>query len=127
MKQPNKTKQTLKEYLKAFFEKAHKDTVNHFFWSHAHNRSAEDRLIRKEEVRSDFGELIGEGITFKKVDSYGGEGKGEDYWSVYKFSLGEEICWVKFIGWYSSYNGSEYSKFSFVKPKEVVVTRYIEV
>ena len=127
MKQPNNAKQTLKEYLKAFFEKAHKDTVNHFFWSNAHNRSAEDRLIRKEEVRSDFGELIGKGITFENVDFYGGEGKGDEYWSVYEFSLGEEICWVKFNGWYSSYNGSEYGEFFFVEPKEVVVTRYIEV
>lgn len=127
MKQPNNAKQTLKECLKAFFEKAHKDTVNHFFWSNAHNRSAEDRLIRKEEVRSDFGELIEKGITFKNVDSYGGEGKGDEYWSVYEFSLGEEICWVKFNGWYASYTGSEYGEFFFVEPKEVVVTRYIEV
>lgn len=126
MKQPNKAKQTLKEYLKAFFAKAHNDTVYHFFWSYANERSAEDGLII-EEVQSDFGELIGKGITFENVDSYGGEGKGEDYWSVYKFTLDNEVCWIRFDGWYSSYNGGEYSKFSFVKPKEVVVTRYIEV
>ena len=126
MKQPNKAKQTLKEYLEAFFSKAHNDTVNHFFWSYANERSAEDGLII-EEVQSDFGELIGKGITFENVDSYGGEGKGEDYWSVYKFTLDNEVCWIKFDGWYSSYNGSEYSEFFFVEPKEVVVTEYFKV
>ena len=126
MKQPNKAKQTLKEYLEAFFSKAHNDTVNHFFWSYANERSAEDRFI-SEEARSNFGELIGKGITFENVDSHGGEGKGEDYWSVYKFTLDNEVCWIKFDGWYSSYNGSEYSEFFFVEPKEVVVTEYFKV
>lgn len=116
----------MKEYLRAFFAKAHNDTVNHFFWSYANERSAEDGLII-EEVQSDFGELIGKGITFKSVNSYGGEDQGEDYWSVYKFTLDNEVCWIRFDGWYSSYSGSEYSKLSFVKPKEVVVTEYYEV
>ncbi len=125
MKQPNKSKQTLKEYLKVFFDKAHTVTVNLFFRLLANEYSAEGRLIR-EEVRSDFGELIGKGITFKNVDSYGGEDQGEDYCSVYEFTLDNEVCWIKFDGWYSSYTGREYTEFFFVEPKEVVVTKYFK-
>ena len=122
----DKPQHTLKDYLKVFFGKAHKDTVIHFFHSEASERSAEDEYL-DEEPRGDFRELIGKCISFKNVDSYGGEGQGEDYWSVYKFTLDNEICWVKFNGWYSSYSGSEYSNFFFVEPKEVTVTKYFEV
>lgn len=127
MKQPNKDKQSLKEYLKALFAKAHIDTVNHFFCSYANEHSVEDGSISEDEAISDFGELIGKGIAFEIVDSYGGEGLGEDYWSVYKFTLDNEVCWVKFDGWYASYTGSEYTGFFFVEPKEVVVTKYFKV
>lgn len=127
MKQPNEDKQTLKKYLKAFLDKAHTETVTHFFDSEADEHSVEDGSINEEEALSDFGELIGKGIAFEIVDSYGGEGKGEEYWSVYKFTLDNEVCWIKFNGWYASYTGSEYTEFFFVEPKEVVVTRYIEV
>lgn len=126
MKQPNKDKQSLKKYLETFLDKSHEEIVAHFFWSYANERSAEDRFI-SEEARSNFGELIGKGITFENVDSHGGEGQGEDYWSVYKFTLDNEVCWIKFDGWYSSYNGSEYTEFFFVEPKEVVVTKYFKV
>lgn len=63
-------------------------------------------------------------IKVVNVDSYGGEGEGEAYWSVYKFSRGTEDVYVKFDGSYQSYDGSTYDEWFFVKPKEVVVTKY---
>ena len=77
----DKPQHTLKDYLKVFFGKAHKDTVTRFFYCEASALSAEDEYL-DEEPRGDFGELIGKCISFKNVDSYCGERHGEDCWSV---------------------------------------------
>lgn len=80
-----------------------------------------------------------EGIAFKEglkqrgltkvesVDSYGGEGQGDTYYNVYEFSDGKECVFVKFNGWYQSYNGSEYQEWFFVEPVEVTSTEYVRV
>jgi hypothetical protein len=68
-----------------------------------------------------------QGISVDRVDSYGGEGCGEEYWSVYKFSRDKEVVYVKFEGYYMSYDGSTYQGFIFVEPREVMVTQYFEV
>lgn len=65
-------------------------------------------------------------VSFACVDSYGGEGQGDTYYSVYKFtdnSSGEEV-YLKFNGWYASYNGAEYTDLSIVRPKEKTVVAY---
>jgi hypothetical protein len=65
-------------------------------------------------------------VSFELLDSYGGEGQGSDYWSVYKFTdnnTGEEV-FVKFDGWYASYDGAEYQSCFVVQPREKVVTFY---
>ena len=64
------------------------------------------------------------GITFECVDSYGGEGQGENFYTVYVFKLGDETCFVKFQGWYQSYNGSEMTDWAFVTPKTIEVVVY---
>lgn len=66
-------------------------------------------------------------INFKYEDSFGGEDCGDDYWSVYSFSKGDEKVFVQFDGWYQSYNGSEYDEWFFVEPKEVTVTKYYKI
>ena len=64
------------------------------------------------------------GITYNRVDNYGGEGRGEDYWSVYSFNNDNEIVYVKFDGYYASYDGSTFDSWFFVYPKEVKVTQW---
>lgn len=61
-------------------------------------------------------------FTFTLEDSYGGESKGEEYWSVYKFTNGTDEVYVNFDGSYYSYKGSEYDKWFFVAPKEKTIT-----
>jgi len=78
----------------------------------------EDTSVKTAEEQS---------ITYAYVDSYGGEGQGDEYWSVYEFTLDEEKVYVKFNGYYQSYNGSEYDAYFFVEPKEKVVTEYVKV
>jgi hypothetical protein len=67
------------------------------------------------------------GIKHEYEDSFGGEGHGEEYWSVYSFTKGSETVYVKFDGSYASYNGSEYDDYYFVEPKQVMVTRYEKI
>ena len=66
------------------------------------------------------------GITsLKCVDSYGGEGCGEVYYSIYKFeNRDNEVAYVKFDGSYYSYDGSTFDDWFFVNPVEVMVTQY---
>lgn len=67
-----------------------------------------------------------DGFTYEHLDGYGGEGCGEDFWSVYEFTDVEtqEKCVVKFDGWYASYVGSEFTEMREVRPVERVVTFY---
>lgn len=65
-----------------------------------------------------------DGIEDKYIDSYGGEGQGEEYWGVYSFKHTQEIVYVKAYGSYSSYCGSEYEGWHFVTPREKTITVY---
>ena len=66
-------------------------------------------------------------IEYSHVDNHGGEDEGEDYWSVYKFTHGTDIVYVKFSGSYQSYSGSDYNEWFFVVPKAVEVTQFFRV
>lgn len=68
-----------------------------------------------------------DGFTVAKEDSYGGEGQGEQYWAVYSITKtsGERV-YVRFDGFYESYNGHEWhSGFEVVTPKEVMKTEWV--
>ena len=67
------------------------------------------------------------GISYEEEAQHGGEGEGEDFWTVYSFTKGGEKVFVQFDGWYQSYNGPEYTEWFFVEPKEVVVTQYFKL
>lgn len=62
------------------------------------------------------------GLTFKFVDRYGGEGEGENYWSVYSFSDGNEVVFIKFDGYYASYEGATFDELYEVKAVEKTIT-----
>ncbi len=63
-------------------------------------------------------------VTMEVVDRYGGEDQGSDYYTVYKFTKGDEVIYVNFYGWYASYDGSTYSGYAFVEPVEKLVIVY---
>jgi hypothetical protein len=69
-------------------------------------------------------ELRNASIGFECVEQHGGEGEGEDFYTVYKFTKDSETVYVKFQGWYQSYNGSEMTGWAFVTPKTVEVVVY---
>ena len=58
------------------------------------------------------------------VEDYGGEDMGSTYYAVHKFTRGDEVVFIKFYGYYASYNGADYEGFRFVTPKEKTVVVY---
>jgi hypothetical protein len=116
----------LKDKIKELLSNADSDILNQFFGSEIGN---EDSKWDSEEVIEFKNKLRENNIAFEHTECFGGEGMGDQYWSVYKFTGAEEsnFLYVKFNGWYQSYNGSEYTDWFFVKPKEVLRTEYVEV
>jgi hypothetical protein len=119
------TTQTLKQLVAVILAEADNDIINNFFQSEMSD--VYDSNYDSDETKSFLNELSENKISFKHMDNHGGEGEGEDYWSVYKFISGTDEVFVKFSGWYQSYNGSEFDEFFFVTPKEVMVTQYFKV
>ena len=72
-----------------------------------------EKMTVSEFAFGDFGRSSGRGRTFvegigecDEVKHYGGEGKGEEWYSV-KFFPDHDI-YIKVEGYYSSYNGTEF-------------------
>ena len=63
-----------------------------------------------------------------KIDGYGGEGQGETYWTVSRVhdKRTGEVFFIKFDGYYESWNGCDFSNnvWSIVKPTEVKVVQW---
>lgn len=74
----------------------------------------EDLWETKDDVKAAL-----EGWKYKSVDYYGGEDQGSTYYTVWKFSNGEEEFFLRFDGFYQSHYGTDYETFNEVKPKKV--------
>ena len=83
-----------------------------------------------EELMSGYlyGEKVLGDFKLELMKDYGGEDQGSDYWAVWKFTLQDEVAerveYVKFYGYYQSYNGADYQGWEFVTPKQVMVTEW---
>lgn len=103
----------LKAKVKKLLDSASSDIMNSFFRS---DFDEEISTYYEEEEDVAFKTALREsGLTVKHVDRYGGEDKGSEYWSVYTFSNANEAVYVKFNGWYQSYDGSEFDAWYFAK------------
>ena len=66
-------------------------------------------------------------FEYKGVDFYGGEDRGADFYSVILIrnpDNHDEQYYIKFQGWYASYNGAEFEHWQFVEPKQKTITVY---
>ena len=54
-------------------------------------------------------ELNNLGFEFYEEDHHGGEGQGDQYWSVIKITKGDEVAYIRLSGWYASFSGAEMS------------------
>ncbi len=63
-----------------------------------------------------------------EVDRKGGEGQGEEYWTVSRIldKRTKEVFFIMFDGYYESWNGSDFSNndWNIVEPKEVKVVQW---
>lgn len=66
-----------------------------------------------------------EGWSGEVVEKFGGEGQGDTIYTVWRFDHPEfDSVYVKFIGWYSSYDGSDFQEYAIVTPKQRTITVY---
>ena len=128
MKQRNKRKETNMTTEKSTLKEAvieilgeHTDVHNTMFYSEMDTKPGK---YTSEEDDSFLLALQSMGIELKHKANHGGEGQGDQYWSVYEFKQGEESVHVKFDGWYASHVGSEMTDYFVVEPKQVTVTEY---
>jgi len=65
-------------------------------------------------------------LDWKEVDQYGGEGKGDTWWSIKYFP--DHDVYLRVYGYYQSYNGTEFYDgwgcVSEVKPQQKTITVY---
>lgn len=116
---------TLKETVKILLDEAGTDVINGFFNSEAPEINKWTDEGSDEEIFVNMGKELN--IEYTYEDSYGGEGEGETYWSVYKFTKGIESVYVEFNGSYQSYDGSTFDEWYFVEPKVVLVTQFFKL
>ena len=85
-------------------------------------RELDIRYISKPKTLSD-------GSQVESVENFGGEGQGDEYWTVFKLTKdGAESFW-KIPGWYQSFQGGEleWSDVYQVESYERMVTDWREV
>ena len=116
---------SLKDKVQVLLDTAGLDVLNGFFQSDTPEINKWTEKGGEEE--SFVNKAKGLNIDYEHVDKHGGEGEGEDYWSVYKFTHGTDSVYVKFSGRYQSYSGSDYDEWFFVVPKAVEVTQFFRV
>ena len=66
-------------------------------------------------------------LIIATVDSYGGEGRGDDYYKVYSIKSTEnptDVVNIKFSGSYTSYDGVYWENCTLVEPVKYTVIRY---
>lgn len=112
---------SLKDTITNILNAASEDALNDFFQENC------DSTYCDKSTKEVIAKFNSAGIKFVIADSYGGEGMGEEYWVTYIFENEQEKVFVKFDGWYQSYNGSEYTEWFFVNPVQVMVTQYQRV
>lgn len=102
-----------------------KQTVTDFLNS---NRSSASELMHEGDYQSDWGNWDEQlPFEFKSVDSFGGEGCGDECWTVIEVrdpTNQDETLLVKLYGWYASYDGADYSDWQFVTPRQKTITVY---
>lgn len=129
-KKEKTTKQLLKQAVAFALREADDEIIHEFFGSDISETPSEWILENPEPYKYYFDFLDGlekDGIRFEYEDNYGGEGQGDAYWSVYSFTNGTEVVYVKFDGWYASYNGAEYDEWYFVEPEQKTITVFERV
>lgn len=70
-----------------------------------------------------------EGITFHYMDDYGGMGLGDEYWFVSEVTIDNDTRYVRWDGYYNSWDGFEVEPedCTVVEPREVMRVEWVRV
>lgn len=82
--------------------------------------------VEWEEIWSSEWEDLGV-FKVRRIDSYGGEGQGNDYWMVLEIEFSDRVKCFELSGYYASYDGGYYEDIKEVKPVDKVVTVWVSV
>ncbi len=115
---------SLKDTIKALFDETSDSILEQGFFHEEISSDYEGYEEDEESIDGLSKALTIAQVSFECVEQHGGEGEGENYYTVYQFTKGCETVFVKFQGWYQSYNGSEMTGFAFVQPVQKMVTVY---
>jgi len=75
-----------------------------------------------EEGFSDYDDKFGED---ELVDSYGGEGQGDEYWAVWY--LRDHNIYIKIEGWYASHAGTDFGSWDTAATEVIPIEKMITV
>lgn len=114
---------SLTDKVMYFIEEIPRSTIEEALFK-GNTYSREDKLFQKFKAR-----LTTHSINFELAEEVGGdtEEDGSTYFKVYNFSDGVTECWIKFDGWYSSYDGSELRSYFPVRPEVKQVTVFEKI
>lgn len=119
---PTDLQPILKRYDRGFFQgydffPADEDSYGEY--------SDSDSSYEEERTELDLSNM--NGWKAECVEEVGGEGQGDAFYRVWKFTKGSQQIFVQFDGYYESYSGSEFNEFFVVTPLEKMVTVYEQV
>lgn len=85
----------------------------------------QDHDVAWSELKGENAKYTVDGLTAQEVDSYGGEGDGDQYWMVISISDGLTTRYFRKDGWYASHDGGYLDGETYeVTPKEKKVVVY---
>lgn len=94
-------------------------------WMNEEVYTSADEIEIQTNSDETFKDLFSQLGEIKTVYQFGGEGCGDDYYTIYHFVTHD--VYIKFAGWYASHYGSEYSNMYEVRPIEVTKIEYKRV
>ena len=110
------------------FEKGERDAIIEMFFSGRYDRRQVERWCSDDNYWVEFHKTVDDrGVIISYDDRKGGEGQGEEYWVVYSFQSQCETVYIKFNGYYQSYEGATFDEFYQVIPKQKTITVYEQV
>lgn len=106
--------------LQEVAEIAKKNKDLKFYWEDPEYKKVSEEATNN--VERYFKDLVGE---WEEVEQHGGEGKGDDWWSVKYFK--DHDLYIKVSGFYASYDGTTFDGWDSckeVKPVQKTITVY---
>jgi hypothetical protein len=111
------TSQELKDKIRTIFGNVGDGSICSYFAD-----DAWDNYFKEADLETIHAKLLEEFGEIKEVDSFGGEGQGDQYWKV--FHLPKIDRYLQIYGYYASHYGHEWNSIFIVVPKEKTIIEW---